>query len=122
MSHASAMGHVSTVCRIIEEQKGGSHNSTFLALFHEQERRREWSKRADRNDKELDIESEAWVISEELLKACQTKLRYHLVAAGVVNNQGGGNSGGASNHADSALAKTSSVLDAALKEQQQRRL
>ena len=68
------------------------------------------------NDKELDIESEAWVISEELLKACQTKLRYHLVAAGLVNNQSGGSAGGASSHADSALAKTSSILDAALKE------
>ena len=29
---------------------------------------------------------EAWMIAEELLKACQTKLRHHLVAAGIVSS------------------------------------
>ena len=111
------MGHINAVCRVELDKRSSSGNATAYALIYDEHRRRHWARRAERGDPTLNIQKEAWLIDEELLKAVGTRLKTTLAAAGL--NAAGDSSGAAgTNHAtlsankESAFAKQAAAIEA----------
>lgn len=123
LTFSAILGHITTICRIVEDKKSSCTNSVHLALLYEEHRGKDWAKRAERKDPSLSIDTEAWFISEDLLRSVSTRLKSTMVAAGLNSNSESSGANAESSSAatiaskESALAKQSAAL-----ESQQRKL
>ena len=88
LSMSAVLGHISTICRIVEDKKGSSSNSVFLGVLYGEHVRRDWARRVERKDTSLCIETEAWVVNDELLKVVATRLRTTMSVAGIGGSSG----------------------------------
>ena len=119
LTMAAIMGHVHSVCRVELDKRSNAKHSTVHALLYDELRRRDWARRAERKDPTLNIDKEAWVIDDEILKAVGTRMQTTMVAAGLSHNadaSGSGNAGDAlaalAGSRESALTKQAAAIEA----------
>ena len=67
------------------DKRASSSNFTGFAILYDEFRRRERSRWSERGDQSLDIEKEAWVVDDEILKSMGTHSKTTLAAAGLAS-------------------------------------